>query len=353
MILFLVAFSGGLTQRITLTGYYDLVLVSASAGGRDSGAWCGRRVDDVPPEAFLLGAFLFWTSGFWTGSPGHMTSTRLAVSFGDTSNVSPQQVFNADGNWVMFADVTPLITGGINGTYWCQKLDPARGFSWCLVLLYTTIGIPKRTLDLHYGCLDLGFGGDTTPWRDTFRLGIAASPTWGKFGFFSVGGDGMWDGDQAIFGGHRLSNWINPWNNVGNASYSDPFTGEWAWMNWPWGPADADVFEVSGLFPAGASYVPYSLTPGDDWTYYAFTFFLVDETGSAWVGEDDEGPQIIPGRAFRVTSDQGGRLRVYSVDGRLVAESWVGPGHSEIALPIGPGAYVYTFGSQGGSFVLR
>ncbi|MGB9590597.1 MAG: hypothetical protein ACPL68_06890, partial [Candidatus Hydrothermia bacterium] len=82
MILYLVAFSGGLTQRITLTGYYDLVLASASAVGRDSGAWCGRRVDDVPDGAFLLRAFLFWTSGFWTGSPGHMTSTKLAVSFG-------------------------------------------------------------------------------------------------------------------------------------------------------------------------------------------------------------------------------------------------------------------------------
>ncbi len=353
MILFLLAFSGSLTQRITLTGYYDLVLASASAGGRDSGAWCGRRIDDVPDGAFLLGAFLFWTSGFWTGSPGHMTSTRLAVSFGDTSDVSPQQVFNANGNWVMFADVTALITGGINGTYWCQKLDGARGFSWCLILLYTAPGIPKRTLDLHYGCLDLGFGGDTTPWLDTFRLGVAASPTWGKVGFFSVGGDGIWGGDQAIFRGHRLSNWMNPWNNVGNGSYSDPFTGEGAWMNWPWGPADADVFEVSGLFPPGVGSVPYSLTPGDDWIYYAFAFFLVDETGSAGVGEDETAGEIIPGKVFRIRSEKDGTLRIYSVDGRLVMESCFGPGTREINLPLGPGAYVYTFGSVGGSFVIR
>jgi len=349
----MLAFSGGLDQRITLTGYYDLVMASASAGGRDSGTWCGRRVDDVPEEAYLLGAFLFWTSGFWTGSPGHMTSTRLAVSFGDTSDVFPQQVFNADGNWVMFADVTTEITGGINGTYWCQKLDAARGFSWCLLLLYTATGIPKRTLDLHYGCLDLGFGGDTSSWRDTFRFGVAASPPWGKVGFFSVGGDGMWEGDQALLRGHRLSNWMNPWNNVGNGSYSDPFTGEGAWMNWPWGPADADVFEAAGLFPSGTGAVPYSLSPGDDWIYYAFALLLVDETGSAGVDEDDGVSSIIPGRVFRVTSPEGGKLRIYSADGRLALESWLGPGAHELALSLSPGAYLFTFGSTGGSFIMR
>jgi len=353
VILFLFAFSGGLDQRITLTGYYDLVLASASAAGMDSGAWCGRRVDDVPENAFLLGAFLFWTSGFWTSSPGRMTSTRLAVSFGDTSDVSPQQAFNADGNWVMFADVTAKITGGINGTYWCQKLDPARGFSWCLVLLYTAPGIPKRTLDLRYGCLDLGFNGDTTPWRDTLRLGVTASPPWGKFGLFSVGGDGMWEGDRAILNGHKLSNWMNTWNNVGNGSYSDPFTGEWAWMNWPRGPADADVFEVSGLFPSGVSSVPYSLTPGDDWIYYAFAFLLADETGSAGLSEGNGTATLMPGRIFRVTGPEGGSLRIYSADGRLAFESRLSPGAHEVSLPLPPGAYLYTFGSQKGSFVLR
>lgn len=282
-----------------------------------------------------------------------MTSTRLAISFADTSDVSPQQVFNANGNWVMFADVTTEITGGINGTYWCQKLDAAKGFSWCLVLIYTASGIPKRTLDLHYGCLDLGFGGDTTSWRDTFRLGVSASPSWGKVGFFSVGGDAMWEGDQAIFRGHRLSNWMNPWNNIGNGSYSDPFTGEWAWMNWPWGPADADVFEVAGLFPSGVSLVPYSLVPGDDWIYYAFAFLLADETGSAGMDENDGVATLIPGRIFRVASPEGGWLKIYFVDGRLALESRLSPGTHRIALPLSSGAYLYTFGPLRGSFVLR
>jgi hypothetical protein len=353
VILFLLAFSGGLTQRITLTGQYDLVLASASAAGLDSGVWCGRRVDGVPDNAFLLGAFLFWTSGFWTSSPGRMTSTRLAVSFGDTSYVNPQRAFSANGNWVMFSDVTQSINGGINGTYWCQKLDPARGFSWCLILLYTAPGIPKRTLDLHYGCLDLGFNGDTTPWSDTFRLGVAASPPWGKFGFFSVGGDGIWEGDRAILRGHRLSNWMNPWNNVGNGSYSDPFTGEGAWMNWPWGPADADVFEVSGLFPSGTGSVPYSLTPGDDWIYYGFAFLLADETGSAGTSEEAGTAMVVPGRVFRVKSQEGGFLRIYYADGRLAFELPLSTGAREVILSLSPGAYIYTFGSKRGSFILR
>ncbi|MEO0180546.1 MAG: hypothetical protein ABIM74_02870 [candidate division WOR-3 bacterium] len=351
MIVFLLAFSGNLGQRITLTGYYDIVMASASAAGADSGVWCSRIVKDVPEGAALMAAWLFWTSGFWANPPGRMTQTRLATSFGDTNLISPQASFVADGNYVMFADVTPLINGDINRTYSCQKLDRARGFSWCLILLFTGPGLSKRTLDLHYGCLGLGYNGDTVPWRDTFRIGAATGPPWGKFGFFSVGGDELWAGDQAILMGHRLSNWMNPWDNIGNASCSDPFTGQWAWNRWPWGPSDADAFEVSGLFPSGASAIPYELLPGCDWIYYAFAFLLVDEAGSANI--DEEETVIIPGKIFSIEGSVGGLLRIYALNGRLALESWLGPGKHRIKLSAPSGVYVYTFGKRRGSFVLR
>jgi|GEM_PF-1578763 len=339
------SYAGGLPVTLNYSGRIDFVARGNSASAQAFGTWTQYTVDEAPPGSQLVAAWLFWTSGIYNYYPGVISDIGFQATYIPYSVLTSDTTFYANYMYVMVKNITGLVGDSINQVYQCEKRDNTNGFSWCVLLVYRNSSFPDRNMEVHYGILDLGYT-DVISYYDTIPLINPSTPPWGKFGYFSNLGDPMetHTGEYIQFKGAYLQNTYNPWDNIGNGTLYDPFTGDYATMLYPDGPADIDIYDVSSLFLATDTYVPLVIFgPSNEWLFYAFIAFLYNTEMPIALEEDagEREPSLVakPGKlSLDLPSESAVNLKLYDGAGRTVAllhDGQLGPGAHEFAIPRG------------------
>ncbi len=341
----ILCYAGDLSVTLNYSGRIDAVARGNSAASQPFGTWTSYTVDEAPPGSELVAAWLFWTSGIYNYYPGILSDVGFQATNIPYTVLASDNHFYTNYMYVMVKDVSGLVGNSINQVYECEKRDNTSGFSWCILLVYRNASLPDRNMEVHYGILDLGYT-DVLPYYDTMALVHPASPTWGKFAYFSCLGDQYEShtGEYIQFKGTYLQNTYNPWNNIGNGTLYDPFTGDYANMFYPNGPADIDIYDVSSLFMITDNHIPLVLYgPANEWLFYAFIAFLYNTNLPIALEEEaDKGePSLIarPGNLTLILPLASSvNLRVYDGTGRMLAVLYNGhmePGAHEFSVPDG------------------
>ncbi len=339
------SYAGGLLVTLNYSGRIDFVARGNSASAQPFGTWTQYTVDEAPSGSELVAAWLFWTSGIYNYSPGILSDVGFQATYIPYSVLVRDTFFYANYMYVMAKNISGLVGNDINQVYQCEKRDNANGFSWCILLVYRHPSFPQRNMEVHYGILDLGFS-DVVPYYDTMGLINPSSPTWGKFAYFSNLGDPYEShtGEYIQFKGTYLQNTYNPWNNIGNGTLYDPFTGDFMNMLSPDGPADIDIYDVSSLFLTTDSYIPLVIFgPANEWLFYAFVAFLyntdlpitLEEEASKGEPRLASGPGKI---SLELPYENTVDLKLYDGTGRIVSVLHygpMGPGAHDFAIPPG------------------
>ncbi len=305
-------FLGALVEVAQLSGSLGLAFAGGAACYRPAGtlSW-----DTVPPVFGTLRlAKLYWTSGLWGQEPGRPGPVGF-LKGGQEDTLQPDTFYAAsfeDSVFVMVKDITQLLASDPSGPVACRKLGSEPGFAWALVLIYEDPSLPMAHVSVLEGALALK--GES--WASEVSLGAVSDEPWGYILLFSVGGEEAWAGDWGRFGSLTLANSRNPADNIGNETLYDPRTGRFKALAYPDGPADLDLFDISGALSPGEVLDTLSLGSSADWLYYGLAVIYNAYQRGSGVAES-------PARAPEPRSwyDLSGRRRARGVrvrDGKLV-----------------------------------
>ena len=186
----------------------------------------------LPAGAVVKFAGLYWGGVSTSASRNQMLLKTPAT--GGYSAITASQVdgsnLNIANNYAAFADVTALVLGGGNGTYWGANIQSANGVAnrwggWALIIVYESNTKPLRNLVVYDGYSSV-FGAGSTFSLSGF-LTPYSGPVMTQVGSFGFDGDLGTTGDtlqvrsstNPVF--QTISDAQNPGNNFYNSTVSD------------------------------------------------------------------------------------------------------------------------------------
>lgn len=245
---------------------------------------------DLPADAQIEIANLYWSAWWHTDAADTNVTFELDDGTPETTNVAADKYTvlpNKPGSWAYScsADVTSLVTeisdggdndsftitvGGVDG----DTRDDWSYAGWSLVLIYSS---PSEDAHQLYLYDDFLFGDEWS--TNTLQIEGFQSPedSTGRLTCFVGEGDECWVGDYIEVNGTRLSDPINPEDNVWNGK-SNGLGGEFI------DGVDIDTFDVSAYISPGDTSATVELGTGvDSWNMvYAILSFRSDVTAEEW-----------------------------------------------------------------------